>query len=36
MQDACEIKSMIAMAKAAFSKKKKTLLPSKLDLNVGK
>jgi hypothetical protein len=31
----CEIKSRIAMAKAAFSKKK-TLFTSKLDLNVRK
>jgi hypothetical protein len=29
----CEIKSMIAMAKAAFNKKK-TLFTSKLDLNL--
>ena len=31
----CEIKSMIAMAKAAFNKKK-TLFTSKLDLNLRK
>ena len=31
----CEIKSRIAMAEAAFSKKK-TLFTSKLDLNLGK
>ena len=38
MEDArtCEIKSRIAMAKAAFSKKKKTLFTSKLDLNLRK
>jgi hypothetical protein len=32
----CEIKSRIAMAKAAFNKKKKTLFTSKLDLNLRK
>ena len=32
----CEIKSMIAMAKAAFNKKKKYLFTSKLDLNLWK
>ena len=32
----CEFKSRIAMAKAAFSKKKKNLLTSKLDLNLRK
>jgi hypothetical protein len=32
----CEIKSRIAMAKAAFKKKKKTLFTSKLDLNLRK
>jgi hypothetical protein len=31
-----KIKSRIAMAKAAFSKKKKTLFTSKLDLNLRK
>jgi len=31
-----EIKSRIAMAKAAFRKKKKTLFTSKLDLNLRK
>jgi len=33
---ACEIKSRTAMAKAAFSKKKKTLFTSKLDLKLKK
>ena len=32
----CEIKSRIAMAKAAFNKKKKNLFTSKLDLNLRK
>ena len=32
----CEIKSRIAMPKAAFNKKKKTLFTSKLDLNLRK
>ena len=32
----CEIKSRIAMAKAAFNKKKKTLFTTKLDLNLRK
>jgi hypothetical protein len=35
MQDKCEIKSSIAMAKAAFSKKM-TLFTSKMDLNLRK
>ena len=32
----CEIKSRIAMAKAAFNKKKKNLFTSKFDLNLRK
>ena len=32
----CEIKSRIAMAKAAFNKKKKNLFTTKLDLNLRK
>ena len=32
----CEIKSRIAMTKAAFNKKKKNLFTSKLDLNLRK
>ena len=35
LNNPCEIKSRIAMAKAAFSKKK-TLFTSKLDLNLRK
>jgi len=35
MQDVCEIKSRTAKAQAAFNKKK-TLYPSKLDLNLRK